>query len=165
VFCRRQLVELGRTATKLKELGTETLAVVASPVERARLYFRYRPVPLATAADPDLLAHQAFGVPRAPITPEMWAVVEEKANHLARDLRVPVHSGQAYATVNRLDGFEPVQTDDADFQRHQAQLTGQFLLDRDGVVRWANIECARDGLAGLDEFPTDEEFLAAARAL
>jgi hypothetical protein len=59
-FCRRQLVELGRTAAKLKELGVEMLAIVASPVERARLYFRYRPVPLATAADPGLLTHRTF---------------------------------------------------------------------------------------------------------
>ena len=47
----------------------------------------------------------------------------------------------------------------------QAQLTGQFLLDREGVVRWTNIECARDGLAGLERFPTDDELIAAARAL
>jgi hypothetical protein len=99
------------------------------------------------------------------VTPEIWEAIEGKANDLARELRVPVQSGQAYAAINRLDGFEPVETDDTDMQRHQAQLTGQFLLDRDGIVRWASIECARDGLAGLDEFPTDEELMAAARAL
>ena len=122
-------------------------------------------MPLATAADPDLLTHRAFGIPNAPMTPEIWEVVEGKANDLASELRVPVQSGQAYAAINRLDGFEKVETDDADMQRHQAQLTGQFLLDRDGIVRWASIECARDGLAGLDRFPTDEELMAAARAL
>ena len=51
----------------------------------------------------------------------------------------------------------------ADFERHQAQLTGQFLVDGKGIVRWTNIECQRDGLAGLDRFPTDEELLAVAR--
>ena len=49
--------------------------------------------------------------------------------------------------------------------RHQVQFTGQFLVDRHGIVRWAHIECARDGLAGIDKFPTDEELLAAPRAL
>jgi hypothetical protein len=78
---------------------------------------------------------------------------------------VPVQSGQAYAAIDGLDGFEKVETDDADMQRHQAQLTGQFLLDRGGVVRWANIECASDGLSGLERFPTDEELMVAARAL
>ena len=26
-------------------------------------------------------------------------------------------------------------------QRQWPQLKGQFLIDRDGIVRWANIEC------------------------
>jgi hypothetical protein len=30
-------------------------------------------------------------------------------------------------------------------------------------VRWANIEGGKDGLDGLEKFPTDEEFIAAAR--
>jgi hypothetical protein len=141
------------------------LAVVASPAERARLYFRYRPLPLATAADPDLLTHRAFGVPNTSMTPEIWKAVEEKASELAAKLSVPVQSREAYATIDRLDGFKKVETDDTDMQHHQAQLTGQFLLDRDGVVRWTNIECARAGLAGLERFPTDDELIAAARAL
>jgi hypothetical protein len=45
------------------------------------------------------------------------------------------------------------------------QLVGQFLLDRDGVIRWVNIEGAREGVAGVGKFPTDEEFLAAARQI
>jgi hypothetical protein len=117
------------------------------------------------AADPDLRTHRAFGLPNTAMTPEIWGAVEGKAGELAARLRVPVQSGQAYATIDRLDGFEKVETDDADMQYQQAQLTGQFLLDRDGVVRWTNIECARDGLAGLERFPTDEELIAAARAL
>lgn len=52
-----------------------------------------------------------------------------------------------------------------DVQHHQVQFTAQFLVDTGGVVRWANIECARDGLEGLDRFPTDDELLGAARAL
>lgn len=99
------------------------------------------------------------------MTPEIWEVVEGKAKDLAHELRVPMQPGQAYAAINRLDGFEPVETDDTDSQRHQAQLTGQFLMDRDGIVRWVNIECASDGLAGLDRFPTDDELMAAARGL
>jgi hypothetical protein len=48
-------------------------------------------------------------------------------------------------------------------EKYGGQFTGQFLVDRDGIVRWVNIEGARDGLSGLERFPTDEEFLAAAR--
>ena len=39
-FCRRQLVQLGTTQEKLKEVGVETMAVVNTPLERARLYFK-----------------------------------------------------------------------------------------------------------------------------
>ena len=117
------------------------------------------------AADPDLLTHRAFGVPNASMTPEIWAAIEDKAKELAGKLSVPVRPGDAYATIDRLDGFEKLETDDTDMQHHQAQLTGQFLLDRDGVVRWANIECASSGLAGLEWFPTDDELMAAARTL
>jgi hypothetical protein len=49
-------------------------------------------------------------------------------------------------------------------QRQFPQLKGQFLIDRDGVVRWANIECA-EGLSGMGKFPSREEILAAARNL
>ena len=122
-------------------------------------------MPLATAADPDLLTHRAFGLPSSPITPQLLEAVEELSNELARELGVPVQSGQAYATINGLDGFERVESDSTDFQRAQAQVTGHFLLDRDGVVRWASIEGANAGLAGLPLFPTDEELMAAARAL
>ncbi len=49
-------------------------------------------------------------------------------------------------------------------RQHQVQFTAQFLIDRTGVIRWSNVECARDGLVeGLDRFPTDDELLTAAR--
>ena len=38
-----------------------------------------------------------------------------------------------------------------------------FLIDRTGVVRWANIECGKEGLPGMGKFPTHDELLAAAR--
>ena len=56
------------------------------------------------------------------------------------------------------------ETDQADMERQWPQLKGQFLIDRDGIVRWANIECA-EGFAGVGKFPSEEEILAAARAL
>ena len=99
------------------------------------------------------------------MSPEIWGAVESASSDLARDLRLPVPEGSAHEAIDRLDGYETTDGDQADLQRHQAQFTAQFLVDRDGIVRWANVECARDGLAGIDKFPTDEEILAAARAL
>jgi hypothetical protein len=57
------------------------------------------------------------------------------------------------------------ETDHADMERQFPQLKGQFLIDRDGIVRWANIECATEGMAGVGKFPSEEEILTAARAL
>jgi hypothetical protein len=73
--------------------------------------------------------------------------------------------GDPYPAFRRLDGYEASALDQADQQRHQRQLTGQFLIDRDGIVRYTYIECARAGSAGFGEMPSEEEVLAAARAL
>ena len=141
------------------------MGIVATNAERARLFFRFRPPRVPVGADPELDTHRAYGLPQSAITPEFLEVVESKARELARELKVEVSPEGAHHTIGRLDGFELTESDDTAMHRHQAQLTGQCLVDRDCIVRWANIECARDGLAGLSQFPTDEELLAAARVL
>lgn len=143
----------------------ETVAVVASNPDRARLYFRYRPVRCAVGADPDVMIHRAYGVPHTAPTHEVLEAVEGVCRDLARDLKLEVPEGSALPVIDRLDGFETTESEMNEFQRHQVQFTGQFLLDREGIVRWANIECGREGLAGLDKFPTDDELLSVARTL
>src|SRR5262245_14711013 len=66
-FCRRQVVQLGTTRDKLKALGVETMAVVNTPLERARLYFKYRPARVLIAADPEAETHQSFRLPRGTV--------------------------------------------------------------------------------------------------
>jgi hypothetical protein len=146
-------------------MGVETLGIVASQAERARLFFRYRPVRCAVGADPEVSTHRAYGVPKTGVTPEVMQAIHGAYRNLARDLKLAVPDDQARDVIGRLDGFEPTESENAEFQRHQVQFTGQFLVDRHGIVRWANIECAQDGLAGIDKFPTDEELLAVARTL
>jgi hypothetical protein len=146
-------------------MGVETLGIVASQAERARFFFRYRPVRCAVGADPELSTHRAYGVPQSGVTPEVIQAIHGAYRNLARELKLEVPDDQARDVIGRLDGFEPTESENAEFQRHQVQFTGQFLVDRHGIVRWASIECAQDGLAGIDKFPTDEELLAAARAL
>ena len=146
-------------------MGVETVGIVASKAERARLFFRYRPVRCAVGADPDLTTHRAYGVPQTGVTPEVMQAVHGAYRNLARELKLKVPDDQARDVIGRLDGFEPTESENAEFQRHQVQFTGQFLVDRQGIVRWSNIECAQDGLAGIDKFPTDEELVEVARAL
>ncbi|MBI2494785.1 MAG: hypothetical protein HYV94_22155 [Candidatus Rokubacteria bacterium] len=157
-------MSLGLTAEKLRAVGVETVGVVATAVDRARRYFRYRPPRYPVGADPELATHRAFGVPRPAMSEEILQVVVPRMDELARDSGLAAPPGGGWDALDRQDGID--RNDYAsDIERHQVQLTAQFLLDRDGVIRWANIECGRDGLEGLDRLPTDEEFLAAARAL
>jgi hypothetical protein len=56
-------VQLGTTQEKFKAMGVETVAVVNTPTERARLYFKHRPARVPLAADPEAAMHRAFRLP------------------------------------------------------------------------------------------------------
>jgi peroxiredoxin len=163
-FCRRGIAQLGMTTEKLRALGVETLAVVATPVERARLYFRYRPARLSLAADAEMATFRAFRVPKPEATPELMESLRTTHTDVMGELPEPMSILDAANTLDEKDRFEFTPSDNEEMERQFPQLVGQFLLDRAGTIRWVNIE-ATEGLAGLGRFPTDEEFLAAARAL
>jgi peroxiredoxin len=164
-FCRRSLAEMAGAEPALKQQGVETLCVVATPAENARLYFKYRPTRLRLAADPGLTTHRAYGVPKPEPTPELMTALETTRINPDGVFPEPLPIMQAAEAISKLDGYEGNQTDQADMQRQWPQLKGQFLIDRDGVVRWANIECGTEGMAGIGKFPSRHEILAAARAL
>lgn len=164
-FCRRAIAQLGTTAARLAAEGVETLAVVATPVDRARLYFRYRPARLPLAADPELEAFRAFRVPRPAATPQLEEALRTVQTTLGGVLPEPMSIADAANALDQAEGFEWTATDTADYQRQFPLPVGQFLLDRQGIIRWANIEGLREGVAGIGLFPTHEELLAAAAAL
>jgi peroxiredoxin len=164
-FCRRQLAQIGSTEVKLRALGVESLAVVATAPENARLYFKFRPTRVRLAADPELTTHRAYGLPKPVPTPEFMKALETVRINPLGELPEPLPIMEASAATARLDGYVENQTDRAEMERQFPQLKGQFLIDRDGIVRWANIECAVEGPAGVGKFPSTEEILAAARAL
>ena len=157
-------MQLGQIAQKLEAMGVKTLGVVATDAARARLYFRFRRPRMPMGADPGLATHRAFGLPNfGPPTPEAGEIIERAA---ARELGLtgPV-TGGALARFARHDGYGITGADEADSARHGMQLVGQFLVDRQGIVRWVNVECARDGIEGIGKLPSEDEVLAAARAL
>lgn len=164
-FCRRAIAQMGVTREKLKALGVETLAVVATTLENARLYHRYHPARVPLAADPELSTHRAYGLPKPEVTPDLMQAVQSVRINPTGEFPEPLPIIQASEALARLDGYTQNETDRKDRERQFPQLKGQFLLDRGGMVRWVNIECAKEGLAGLGKFPTDEELLAAARTL
>ncbi|MGA7489705.1 MAG: peroxiredoxin-like family protein [Xanthobacteraceae bacterium] len=164
-FCRRAIAQMAATERELKALGVETLAIVATPPENARLYFKFRPCHLRLAADPELSTHRAYGVPKPASTPEFMNALETTRINPDGEFPEPLPVPDAAALVGKFDGYTETETDRADLERQWPQLKGQFLIDRDGVVRWSNIECATEGLAGLGKFPSADAILAAAQAL
>jgi peroxiredoxin len=152
-FCRHQIARLATTAEKLRDHGIETLGVVATAADRARLYFRFHRARIPLAADPDLVTHRAYGVPGIPMTPELAQAISERAFEFATEHGLPATPSTAHDDMNAFDGYRPTAEDRADLERHQAQLTAQFLIDRAGIVRWRNIERAPA------DFPSDAELL------
>jgi peroxiredoxin len=164
-FCRRQIAQMGTLETKLKALGVETLAVVATPAENARLYFKFRPTRVRLASDPELSTHRAYGVPKPTPSPEFMEALASTRINPTGELPAPLPVAEAAEAVARLDGYAGTKTDQTDMERQWPQLKAQFLIDGGGIVRWANIECATEGAAGVGKFPPEELILGAARAL
>jgi len=164
-FCRRQIAQIGAIEGKLKVGGIEALGIVATPPENARLYFKFRPTRLRLAADPELATHRAYGLPKPTPTPEFIEALQTIRINPFGDLPEPLPISQVAEAVAKADGYTENDTDKADMERQWPQLKGQFLIDRDGIVRWAHIECATEGPAGMGKLPSADEIIAAARML
>ncbi len=162
-FCRRAIAQLALSEPALKETGVETLCVVATSPENAGLYFKFRPNSLRVAADPTLSTHQAYGVPKPVPTPELMSEFERVRINPDGIFAQPLPVTEAAAEAARLDGYQETAVDRTDVEHQWPQLKGQFLIDKDCVVRWTNIECADEGLAGIGKFPSTEAILRAAR--
>lgn len=89
-------------------------------------------------------------------------MVEAAARQLAQELGVAVKErDDARQVVDGADGFQPLDSDQAARQQHQIQFAGQFLVDRDGIVRW----CNREDSATYAVFPDEHTLLSVAGAL
>lgn len=173
-FCRRRIVQLGTTQEKLKAVGVETVVIVNTPVDRARLYFNYRPAQVLLAADPDAATHQAFGVPAFDFVEDesgsQWPfrfTMQQFRSVLINptgEMPSPRSGFEANTVLNEMDGFQPSEVDQQIATAHGTQLAGHFLIDRQGIVRWAEVEAAAR-TADIGKWPADEEILSAARAL
>jgi peroxiredoxin len=164
-FCRRQLVQLGAMEEKLKALGVQSLAVVATDPEHARVYFKFRPTKLRLASDPALSIHRAFRVPKPQPTPEMLQALGEVKVNPFGDLPEPMPIQALAEKLTIEDGYTGTPNDRADIDRQWPQLKALYMIDRDGIVRWVDIECQKEGLAGLGKLPSEEVILEAARAM
>ena len=167
-------MQLATTQDKLKAVGVETVAVVNTPLERARLYFKYRPARVLLAADPEAETHRAFRVPAGVIVEDESATSWPESVTMGQllavqmnptgELPAPQNPFAAMEILNKKDGFEPTEIDHQIATAHGTQMTGHFLIDRDGIIRWLQIE-AGERIGDLSKFPSDEEIVAAARKL
>jgi peroxiredoxin len=153
-FCRRHIASLAQLGPALREQGVESLTVVNTPIERARLYFRYHPMPtLLAAADPERTSHRAFGLPNLEFTENETAWPYKVSMAQASSMRVelpdelpePMDPMAAAEILDKKDGYEVTEADQQMMATGHGQLVGQFLLDRQGIVRWSFTEVPEGG--------------------
>jgi peroxiredoxin len=171
-FCRRQIAQLGAAQPALAALGIETAAVINTPLERARLYFRYRPTAVTLLSDPACRTHRAYGIPRIEFlepggAPGQWPRTRPEDFAAARidptgELGGPTQPMEANMALNRKDAFEMTADDQRIFEAHGTQFAGQFFIDREGIVRWSWTE-APSSPDELCRFPKAADILQAVR--
>jgi peroxiredoxin len=164
-FCRRNIANLSMTRDALLACGVETLAVVATALDNARLYFKYRPARVSIVADPELITHRAYGLPHPQVDNDTLRLLASTRINPTGELPEPVPATEIGALLDNADNFKRTDVDAKDLDLQWPMMRAQFLVDGDGIVRWTNVECATEGLAGIGKFPTTEEVLAATKAL
>ena len=143
-------MQLDALQEKLRTASVETLAIVNTPLARARQYFEYRPTRILLAADPDLTTHRVFGLPKPEPTPELMQATQTLRINPTSELPEPLPPFEANDALNRKDGFQLTQVDEQILAASGTQLTGHFLIDRQGIVRWQHVE-ARERMADLSK--------------
>ncbi|AUX79475.1 peroxiredoxin-like family protein [Sinorhizobium fredii] len=155
-FCRRHVAAMAQLKPALRQKGVKCLAVVNTPVERARVYFHYHPVPdLLAASDPVRASHRAFGLQEVEVD-DLTAI----RFHLPGELPEQMDVMAMNAFLNKKEGYEITEADQQ-MMAGRAQLVGQFLIDREGIVRWSFIEVLEPGLHTFEP-PNREELVLAA---
>jgi peroxiredoxin len=169
-FCRRHLAAQAQLDAVLREKGVESLVVVNTPIDRAKLYFRYHPLPnLLAASDPERTSHRAFGLPTLEFTenetdwPRKMSMntVMSMRMDLPGELPEPMNPMAASEVLNTKDGYEITKDDERMMATGQGQLFGQFLLDREGIVRWRFTEVPEGGRLMFGA-PSPQELMSAA---
>ena len=119
-FCRRHIAAQAQLDPALREKGVESLTVVNTPIDRARLYFRYHPMPnLLAAADPERASHRAFGLPNLEFTENETVWPYKVSTEMVLNMRVdvpgelppPVDPLEAGEILNKKDGYEITEAD------------------------------------------------------
>jgi peroxiredoxin len=149
-FCRRHISQLRPTCEALRASGVSLLGIVIASPPRARQYFNHFPPCFPIGAAPDRATHRAYGLPEVNRTPEMRQSVERRASEILRQSGLEAPPGQAAWVFAAADGFEMTTEDDAEWKR-PLQANGDFLIGRDGLIRWARVETSITALPKVEE--------------
>ncbi len=140
-------------------------------------------------ADPALVIHRAYGMPMPPYLPEIREKMRARLDEIAvspkdlSELTASVRAAQKDPTAGaeqplpisdfivmerHLHPYEMTESEQQEWtqwSRNRMLSTAQFLIDRDGIVRWARVQRGSDFPAGFGNYPSEEELLDAVRTL
>ena len=123
-FCRRNMAQLAlTTGAKLQAEGVETLGIIGSSLEHARRYFRYHPIRLPLAADPEVVTHRAYGLPKPPRTPERIQLLQSVRINPTGELSEPLPLFEASDALDRLEGFVPTEPISSESTRNSSDYS------------------------------------------
>jgi peroxiredoxin len=174
-FCRRHLAVLDMLRRRIEPLGFATVAIVNTPVDRARLYFRESRTGVRLGADPEAGVHRAYTVPEIEVVEAdkrtaSWPrqiTFDEFMSHRINptgEMAAPATPLESNDVLNARDGFRMTPEDEAVRAKHGTLLVGNFLIDRDGIVRWRFLE-AEATPADIGRLPSVDDIVAAAAAI
>lgn len=168
-FCRRHLAHLDLIRRKLDPFNVATVAIVNTPLARARLYFRNTRTGVRLGADPDARTHRAYAVtqiqvvePAARTAP--WPTQTTRDEFLSHrinptgEMPAPANPLESNDILNAQDGFQMTPEDTAIRERYGTLLVGHFLIDREGKVRWRYLEGEKTP-ADIGRLPTAQQIV------
>lgn len=121
-FCRQKMSQLARGHPKFRERNAEILEVTPSTPERARFYVKKFGIPFPYLCDPDFAVKRSWGL-------------DVRSHSLGWYAKQLVQGMTTPEPPNDFGNFRPAV---GEFPNLLAdEDTGFFILDRDGVVRFA----------------------------
>ena len=143
VFCRQHMTHLARGYDRFRELGAEILEITVTPQSRARAYAKRFNLPFPYLCDPGYKVMGAWGLEHRSHGPIYYAkafIAGATAEHPTGDYGD--HPPPAAEMLKVLGDDD----------------TGFFILDRDGIVRYA-LSGSYVTEQGVRPIPTNDEIV------